>query len=84
MEYCDDDDEKAWIYHEMGKSFYELDLFDESMDFAKMSLDNAEKCGDKDVQTNALVLLARLEGKHQNVKIKSQNAVSYEVFINFC
>lgn len=63
IEICADENEKAWIYHEMGKSFYELDNFDDAKDFGEMSLDSAVKADKHDLQTNAYILIARVLGK---------------------
>ena len=56
--------EKAWIYHEMGKCFYELKNWADAKDFAEMTLDLAKDSGDKDILTNAQILMGRALGIH--------------------
>ncbi|XP_075071427.1 outer dynein arm-docking complex subunit 4 isoform X2 [Mixophyes fleayi] len=55
--------EKTWLFHEIGRCYLELELFQEARDYGVKSQQEAEEAGDGEWQLNASVLLAQAQVK---------------------
>lgn len=72
---AENDMEKAWLYHEIGRCHLEMGDFDVAKDFGKKSLECAEKINDEVWQLNATVLIAQSEVKLGDID-NLNNAIS--------
>ncbi|NWT97252.1 TTC25 protein, partial [Urocynchramus pylzowi] len=55
--------EKAWLFHEIGRCYLELDKAEEAQDYGQKSLQSAEEEGDVEWQLHATVLVAQAQVK---------------------
>lgn len=65
--------ERTWLFHEIGRSYLELDNNEGARDYGLKSLASAEKAGDEEWKMNANVLVAQAEFKLSNL----QTAVTF-------
>ncbi|XP_039553114.1 outer dynein arm-docking complex subunit 4 isoform X3 [Passer montanus] len=61
--------EKAWLFHEIGRCYLELDKAEVAQDYGQKSLQSAEEEGDVEWQLHATVLVAQAQ-----VKLKDYRA----------
>lgn len=55
--------EKAWLFHEIGRCYLELNKAERALDYGRKSLESAEEEGDLEWQLHATVLVAQAQGK---------------------
>ncbi|NXN82829.1 TTC25 protein, partial [Bombycilla garrulus] len=55
--------EKAWLFHEIGRCYLELDKAGEAQDYGQKSLQSADEEGDVEWQLHATVLVAEAQVK---------------------
>ncbi|NXO64639.1 TTC25 protein, partial [Phainopepla nitens] len=55
--------EKAWLFHEIGRCYLELDKAEEAQDYGQKSLQSADEEGDVEWQLHANVLMAQAQVK---------------------
>ncbi|XP_041318896.1 outer dynein arm-docking complex subunit 4 isoform X1 [Pyrgilauda ruficollis] len=55
--------EKAWLFHEIGRCYLELDKAEVAQDYGQKSLQSAEEEGDVEWQLHATVLVAQAQVK---------------------
>lgn len=55
--------EKAWLFHEIGRCYLELDKAEEAQKYGQKSLKSADEEGDVEWQLHATVLVAQAQGK---------------------
>ena len=72
---AENDMEKAWLYHEIGRCQLEMGNFELAKDFGKQSFACAEKINDEVWQLNATVLIAQSEVKLGDID-NLNNAIS--------
>lgn len=63
-----EEQEKAWLFHEIGRCYLELQRHTEARDYGSRSLSMADDIGDEKWQLNASVLVAQAEMKLGNHK----------------
>ena len=63
---AENDMEKAWLYHEIGRCHIELGNYDTAIDFGKRCLEYSDKINDAVWQLNAVVLIAQSLAKKDN------------------
>ena len=61
-------EESAWLFHEIGRAYWELNSYKEAKEYGIKSLDAAQDCGDQVWQLNAFMLIAQAEGSHCDSK----------------
>ncbi|KAI1230306.1 hypothetical protein IHE44_0010272 [Lamprotornis superbus] len=55
--------EKAWLFHEIGRCYLELEKAEKAQDYGQKSLQSADEEGDVEWQLHATVLVAQAQGK---------------------
>ena len=55
-------EERAWLFHEMGRCYYEMDEYADAQDMADKACVNAQETSDVDMQFKASYLLAQCYG----------------------
>ncbi|RLV91339.1 hypothetical protein DV515_00014132 [Chloebia gouldiae] len=55
--------EKAWLFHEIGRCYLELDKAETAQEYGQMSLQSADEEGDVEWQLHATVLVAQAQVK---------------------
>ncbi|XP_061199201.1 outer dynein arm-docking complex subunit 4 [Neopsephotus bourkii] len=55
--------EKAWLFHEIGRCYLELDKAKAAQSYGQKSLQAADEEGDAEWQLNAMVLVAQAQGR---------------------
>lgn len=58
--------EKAWLFHEIGRCYLELDNAEVAQDYGEQSLQSADEEGDVEWQLHATVLVAQAQVKLKN------------------
>lgn len=66
--------DKAWIYHEIGRCYFEQEKHEKAKENGKLSLESAQQADDQVWQLNASILVA-----HAELKLKD-NEKSLEMF----
>jgi tetratricopeptide (TPR) repeat protein len=56
-------EEGAWLYHEIGRGYWEMDKFEEAKEYGIKSLNLAHDSNDQHWQLNAEMLIAQTEVK---------------------
>ena len=65
---AENDMEKAWLYHEIGRCHLEIGDYEIARDYGKKSLECSKKINDEVWQLNATVLIAQSEAKMNTVE----------------
>ena len=55
--------EKAWLFHEIGRAYFEMQNYKEAKDYGQKSLVAAQEADDKSWGLNALILLSQAKGR---------------------
>ena len=55
-------EESAWLFHDIGRCYYELDNWQEAKQYGEKSLTAAREAKDELWQLNASVMIAQSEG----------------------
>ena len=55
-------DECAWLYHEIGRAYWEMKDYREAKEYGEKSLSSAHDSQDHSWQLNASMLIAQAEG----------------------
>ena len=61
-------EESAWLFHEIGRAYWELNSYNEAKEYGVKSLDAGRDCGDQVWQLNAFMLIAQAEGSECDSK----------------
>ncbi|XP_040291742.1 outer dynein arm-docking complex subunit 4 isoform X1 [Bufo bufo] len=70
--------DKTWLFHEIGRCYLELELFEEARDYGVRSQQEAEEAEDVEWQLNASVLVAQAQVKlkdYQSAVINFEKAL---------
>ncbi|NWH36753.1 TTC25 protein, partial [Chloropsis hardwickii] len=65
--------EKAWLFHEIGRCYLELDKAEVAQDYGQMSLQAADEEGDVEWQLHATVLVAQAQVKLKDYRSAIMN-----------
>ncbi|XP_041883819.1 outer dynein arm-docking complex subunit 4 isoform X1 [Corvus kubaryi] len=65
--------EKAWLFHEIGRCYLELDKAEEAQDYGQKSLQSADEDGDVEWQLHATVLVAQAQVKLKDYRSAIMN-----------
>jgi tetratricopeptide (TPR) repeat protein len=65
---AENDMEKAWLYHEIGRCHLEIGDYEVARDYGNKSLECAKRINDEIWQLNATVLIAQSEAKMNTVE----------------
>ncbi|NXH28939.1 TTC25 protein, partial [Myiagra hebetior] len=65
--------EKAWLFHEIGRCYLELDQAEEAQDYGQKSLQSADEEGDVEWQLHATVLVAQAQVKLKDYRSAIMN-----------
>ncbi len=55
-------EESAWLFHEIGRAYWDIGKYEDAIEFGKKSLDSAHDTKDHYWQLNANMLIAQSEG----------------------
>lgn len=59
VELCASSEERAWLFHEMGRCYYEMIEYNEALEMADQAWVNAQETDDTDMQFRASYLMAQ-------------------------
>ncbi|NXH92580.1 TTC25 protein, partial [Edolisoma coerulescens] len=65
--------EKAWLFHEIGRCYLELDKAEEAQDYGQKSLQSADEEGDVEWQLHATMLVAQAQVKLKDYRSAIMN-----------
>ena len=75
---AENDMEKAWLYHEIGRCHLEIGDYDVAKEYGNKSLECSKRINDEVWQLNATVLIAQSEAKMNTVESVSSAIENFE------
>ena len=60
-------EESAWLFHEIGRCYWEAGNYTDAKEYGEKSQDAAEESHDQFWQLNASMLIAQTEGKQRSI-----------------